>query len=473
MEKDVKTQSLSPSPFGSRDKLGYMLGNIANDLSFTFAGVFLLVFCTKVLGIPSAIVGTMFVIARFFDAFTDITMGRIADKTPAGKAGKFRPWILKMCIPVAFSSFLMYQSAVAAAPMWLKVLYMFVTYLLWGSIFYTSINIPYGSMASLITPDADRRASLSTVRSVGSFFSSLLIGVVVPIFVYKSDENGNQIVQSNAFPYIAAILSVLSVVLYLMCYFFTTERVKIPEKSAKDHLSLSQTAKALVTNRALVGIVVASIAILAAQLLAQSINQYLFIDYFKDKRGVMIMSALSILPGLLLAPLAVPLSRRFGKRELGIFGSICAGVSCLILLFMRTRSMWLYIIINIVGFLGFGIFNLIMWAFITDIIDDREVRTGHRDDGTVYAVYSFSRKIGQAIAGGLGGWTLSWIGFNENAAVQTESVIEGIYTVSTGVPAILYFIVALSLIFIYPLDKERVAENIELLKNKKTLNDNI
>ena len=128
--------------------------------------------------------------------------------------------------------------------------------------------------------------------------------------------------------------------------------------------------------------------------------------------------------------------------------------------------MWTYIIINILGFLGFGIFNLIMWAFITDIIDDREVRFGTREDGTVYAVYSFARKVGQAIAGGLGGWTLAWIGFDSAQQVQSPQVAKGIYGIATLIPAILYLAVALTLIFIYPLGKKKVQKNISILRSR-------
>ena len=84
------------------------------------------------------------------------------------KDGRFRPWLRRMCAPVAISSFLMYQSSLAGASMTVKVIYMFVTYILWGSIFYTSINIPYGSMASVLSADSDDRAALSTYRSVGA-----------------------------------------------------------------------------------------------------------------------------------------------------------------------------------------------------------------------------------------------------------------------------------------------------------------
>ncbi len=452
-------------PFGTHDKIGYLLGNVANDLTFNFAGVFLLVFYTKVLGISGALVGAMFLIARFVDAFTDIAMGRIVDAVRFKSGEKFRPWILFFCAPVALASFLMYQSSLAAAPLSLRVIYMFITYFLWGSIFYTAVNIPYGSMASVISPEASHRASLSTMRSVGSVFAGLVIGVLAPMFIYTADTEGNQTVNAGVFPIIAGVFSAFAVVFYIVCYFLTTERVFLPEKRVRH--SFSQTAGALVTNRALIGIVVASVFVLAAQLLSQAINQYLFIDYFNDKNGVVIISLLGIFPTLLLAPFATTLSERFGKKEIGVAGSFLAALSCFILFFLRTQSMWVYIIISLVGFLGFGVFNLVTWAFITDIIDDNEVKTGHRDDGTIYAVYSFARKVGQALAGGLGGFTLSFIGFKEGAAVQTEAVKDGIYSISTLLPAVFYLAVGLALAFIYPLDKIKVRSNIIALKERR------
>ena len=137
--------------FSFRDKIGYMFGDFGNDFTFIFASTYLMVFYTKVFGIDAAMVGVLFLVSRCVDAFTDIGMGRIADSAKENSKGRFRVWIIRMCIPVALSSFLMYQSAIADASMLVKVIYMFVTYLLWGSIFYTSINIPYGSMASVIS----------------------------------------------------------------------------------------------------------------------------------------------------------------------------------------------------------------------------------------------------------------------------------------------------------------------------------
>ena len=129
--------------------------------------------------------------------------------------------------------------------------------------------------------------------------------------------------------------------------------------------------------------------------------------------------------------------------------------------------MWTFILISILGYMGFGFFNLVIWSFITDVIDDQEVKTRKREDGTIYAIYSFARKIGQAAAGGLGGFALAMTGFDENVQVQSQAVVDGIYDVATLYPGILYVAVGLTLIFIYPLGKRRVNENVATLKARR------
>ena len=453
-------------PFGWRDRVGYMVGNVANDFTFIFASLYLQVFYTDVLGINAGIVGTMFLIARIVDAFTDTAMGRICDKTKATKNGKFKPWLLRACGPVALASFLMYQSFAADLFMTLRVIYMFVTYLLWGSVCYTCINIPYGSMASVMSNEPDDRASLSTFRGVGSMIPQILVGVVVPMFLYTTLEDGTKIANASAFPVVALITSILAVICYIVCYFMCTERVKITEESKS--VSFRDTVKALAGNRALIGIALVFICYLGAQMLNQTINNYIFKDYFGNTMGLSVMNAAGFAPALILAPCAVPLARKFGKKELGIFAAAMGTVAFGALFLMRTSNMWLYTIINIVGLLGFGLFNLIIWAFVSDVIDDQEVRTGKREDGTIYAVCSFSRKLGQAIASALGGWSLGWIGYMEGSlSGQTEAVRNGIYNIATLVPMLLYLAVGVCLIVIYPLSKKKVAENTAILKARR------
>lgn len=461
--------SLETRPFGWKDRIGYMLGNIGNDFTFIFASLFLTVFYTDVLGINAGLAGTMFLIARVVDAFTDTAMGRIADRTKATKNGKYKPWLLRACIPVALSSFFMYQSFIVDMPVTIRVIYMFVTYLFWGSICYTAINIPYGSMASVMSTEADDRASLSTFRGIGSLVPQVIVGVILPGFIYKTMEDGKKTVNAEAFPVIALVMSVLALLCYVICYYLCTERVKINEQ--KQNISFRETINALASNRALIGLSIVYICFLGAQMLNQTINNYIFKDYFANTMGLTVMNAAGIAPILVLAPLAVPLARRFGKKELGIFAAFMGAVSFFFLFFIKTGNMWTYVIVNILGLLGFGLFNLIVWAFVSDVIDDQEVRTSSREDGTIYAVCSFARKLGQAIASALSGWSLALIGYVEGAdAGQTPEVLSGIYTIATFVPALLYLLVGITLVFVYPLGKKQVLENTQELKRRNGVN---
>ena len=484
-------------PFGWRDKIGYMFGDFGNDFTFIFASLFLMVFYTKVLGIPAEWVGILFVVARLVDAFTDITMGRIIDKMKPGKGGRFKPWIRWASGPVALASFLMYQSGLSGASLTVKVVYMYATYILWGSICYTAVNIPYGSMASVISEDAEDRATLSTFRSIGAALASLVIGVVAPLLVYSTDVNGNQIVEGGRMTFIAGVFSIASIVCYWICYMLTTERVhvgmeysgtdilsdadknvlgkvsvsgsvqKVAEGNVRKETGIMGTLRRLGTDRALLGIILAAILLLLASLLTQSINQYVFIDYFRDKTGLSVMTAIGIVPSLLIAPFVLPITRTFGKKEASAVGCFVAGAASILLYFMHVESMWLFIIISTLGYIGFGFFNLVIWSFITDVIDDQEVKTGKREDGTIYAIYSFARKVGQAAAGGLGGFALAMTGFDESVQVQTEEVVDGIYNVATLYPGILYIAVGLTLMFVYPLGKRRVNENAAVLREKR------
>lgn len=464
----METNNGTERPFGLRDKIGYMFGDFGNDFTFIFASSFLMVFYTKVLGISGAAVGTLFLIARFVDAFTDVTMGRIVDSAKPAKDGKFRCWIRRMCGPVALSSFLMYQTSMAGASEGMKMLYMYVTYLLWGSVFYTSINIPYGSMASAITADPNERTSLSTFRSMGATLAGLVIGVGTPIFIYTTDEAGNQVVRGGAaFTIVAGVFSVLSIVCYLICYKLTTERVQVEQDAGGSRISLARTLKEVFLSRALLGIIGAAVFLLLAQLLITSMNNFIYPEYFGNAKGISVFTVASTLVILLVVvPLSVPVSKRFGKKEAAVVGMLFSGAVYLLMYFLHIENMRLFILLSMLGYLGLGFFNTVIWANITDVIDDQEARTGHREDGTVYAVYSFARKVGQALAGGAGGWALTIIGYESAAKVQTPEVIEGLYVTSTIVPAIGFFAVAAILWLIYPLDKKRVEANTAKLKER-------
>ena len=460
---DTKSQK-SPRPFGLRDKIGYLFGDFGNDFTFILSASFLLKFYTDVMGIEPWIIGLIMTIARFVDAFTDVTMGRICDKSRVTRNGKFKPWIIRMCAPVAIASFLIYQSAFRDSPMWFKIMWLTVTYILWGSFFYTSINIPYGSMASAISHDPEDRQSLSTYRTMGSSLAGVIVGAGVPLLAYDT-VGENSVLNGTRFTIIAGVFSILSIVCYVLCYFLVTERSAV-EHVEGEHPSVGVMLRNALKNRALLSIIAASIVMLLAQLTLQSMANYVFPNYYGNVQAQSASTIAMMVSMFIAAGIAKPLARKFGKAELSVASNLLAAGISVLLFFVRPESVWVYVALSSASWLGLGIFSMVSWALITDVIDHSELIHGRREDGSIYAMYSFARKLGQAASAGLTGALLSAIGYSDSTAFE-PGVLRGIFNISTLVPALGFGLLAVILWFWYPLHKRRVEENVERLKEKR------
>ena len=454
-------------PFGFRDKLGYLMGDFGNDFTFILSSSFLLKFYTDIMGVNAAIVGVIMMIARFVDAVTDVTMGRICDRGKSGKNGKYRPWLLRMCGPVAIASFLMYQSGLASMPMTFKVIYLFITYILWGSVFYTSVNIPYGSMASAISPEPDDRQSLSTFRSMGGLLAGMIIMVLVPLVVYKTLEDGTVVMDGGKFTMLAGVFSVLAVGAYLLCYALTTERV-VPQVDKKtfENNSVGRMLRNAVINRSLLSIIAASIVMLLSQLTMQAMAGYVYPNYYGSATAQSASTGAMGIGMIIAAAIAKPIARKYGKAELSIASNLFAGVMGIVTFIIRPQSVWVFVAMQFLCWFGLGVFTMISWALITDVIDDAELKNGIREDGSVYALYSFARKIGQALSAGLSGFLLSAIVYTAETA-NLPKVKEGIFNISTLIPSLGFILLALILWFWYPLHKKTVDENVRKLKEMR------
>ena len=462
------THAGKPRPFGIRDKVGYLFGDFGNDFTFVLATMILMKFYTDVMGVSAGVVGTIMMVTRFIDAFTDVTMGRIVDRLPPGRDGKFRRWLKWMCVPVAVSSFLMYQSWVAGWPYGARVAYLMVVYVLWSSICYTGINIPYGSMASAISPEPGDRQSLSTYRTMGATLASAVIGVVLPLMAYQKVE-GVETLTGPRVTAAAGVFSALAIVCYLICYALTTERVDMHvQQQAQEHNSVGRMMLNAAGNRALLSLIAASVVMLLAQMIMQNMAGYVYPDYY-NSAAAQSASTLLMLGGMLAAAVtAKPLAARFGKAEVSVVSNLFAAVVCVVTYLIRPQNVWVFIALQALNWLGLGVFSMVSWALVTDVIDYSEIRNGVREDGTVYALYSFARKVGQAAAVGLTGALLSLIGYVPGAVGgQTAAVREGIFGIATLAPGVGFALLAAVLWFWYPLHKRQVDENVALLKRRR------
>lgn len=445
--------------FNMGDKIGYALGDFGCAAFFAFVSSYLMVFYTDVLGISAAAVGTLFIVARIWDAINDPIMGALVDKVGTSKHGKFRPYVVKFGLPMVVVGILAF-TAIPSLPESMKLPYAYVTYILFGML-YTAVNIPYGSLASVMSNDPDERTALSTFRNIGSIGANLLVMFFVPKVIF----NAQGAVTAEGFMTCAVVLAVISSISFFLNFRLTRER--IIHKVNKNKKNIGQTLKGLVKNRAFIGVALASFTMMAGMLTVSALNVFLFKDYFKAPKLTALGGMIGMLASFVIIPFAGVIVKKLGKKETSVLGALISSVTYGGMLFIPNLTALVYIVLSFVAGLGTGLINTIIWALVGDAIDYQEYITGERNEGTVYSSYSLARKLAQAISGGIGGFALSILGYQSGVVEQSASVGVGIKNIAIGGAAIGYILTALILIFVYNLSKKKVAEMNKVLEERR------
>ena len=459
--KSQKAKAVNARDFDIRDMIGYALGDVGNNFTFNLVNSFLMIFYTNVFGLKAAVVGALFMSARLVDAFVDIMVGRLIDNAKMTKHGRFTPWVMRMKFPLAASAILLFLPAAGHLPMTTRAIYAFVTYLAWG-IFYSFVNIPYGLMASAISGKPRNKTSLSTARSIGSASGAAIVSYVVPLIMYGN--NSHQI-NPHRFFMGAAVFAILGLFCYVALTMLTVERIRIDKT---ERVPLGKMFSEMAHNKALVMLVIIDIVVVINQNLSGVTLTDLFNDYFQNKTAMSIALVFNFTTVILVAPFAQDLVRKFGRKESATVALFFGAAVCGTMLIIHTHSPWVFLVGLFFGSLGAGVFNLMVWAFITDVIDAQEVMSGEREDGVIYGVNSFARKLAQAIAGGIGGVMLTMVGYqssSQGGTVQSEWVVNNLYTLATAIPTICCLGAALLLLG-YPLTRAKVIANADELARR-------
>ena len=454
-------ESSKVKPFGMQDKVGYMLGDVGSCLLFNFIGSYLLVFYTDVFGISAAAVGTLMAVSRVWDAINDPMMGVIVDKRKRTKDGKFRPYLKYMGIPLGIFTILTFL-VIPNMPQGMKLPYAYITYIGFGMA-YTAINIPYGSLASVMTNDPVQRTELSTWRNISSIFAMIPLMVLTPKLVF--DASGA--VSPKGFLIAAVLYVIIANIGYRLCYKMTTERIINEVKEDAPKASLGETLKTLGKNKALIGLILSSLGTLTAMFLPNALNAYLFKDYFQAP-GLLSLAGLLPMVGTFLAiPVTGKLVAKFGKKNIAIYSGIVSIAAYVVLVLFPTKNPMLYIALITVSGFGTALYGMIVWALVGDVIDYQEYLSGKREEGIVYATYSLSRKLVQAIVGSIGGFALAAIGYQSGAATQAPEVAESIRTIITVVPLIGFIFGTVCLKFVYNLSNKTLNEVNKELERRR------
>lgn len=481
-KRSLESAEIHPNKIGLKEGLGYAFGDAGNLFILTYVSSYLKVFYTDILKVSENKITTLLLISRLWDAINDPMWGSIVAKRKPAKSGKFRPYLKWVAIPVSvfailcfvnFRSFTDSETVITAL--------MYATYIGFGMM-YTAINIPYGSLASVITDDPDGRTLLSTFRSVGAGLGGAIPLLIGPMIIYTVSGVNSQGVEVKAADAggmlkFGLIMGILSIVFYLFCYKTTKERIPSPEIPQTD---TKKTYIGMLKSRPFVVAAISGILI-SGQLQFASLNQYLYKNYFENTDLSIIGTIANYLPMALMLIFVPKLVKKYGKQELCSFGTFFAALASILMFIIVPKCDRLgngpavFMIFSfIIGF-GYSFVSITNWAIITDVIDYQEYKTGIRSESEVYAVYTFCRKLGQTLAD-VGGMKLLGAVAGYNGAVHgsagyVEGVGEGILFVCTVIPAIVYTLVFILFKFGYPLTKKKLEPIYEELRVSRGISE--
>lgn len=439
-------------PFGIRDKLGYAFGDFGCNLSFSLISGYMFLFYTQCIGLSTAHWAWIIIVSKVWDAVNDIVIGGLVDRKQLSKKSKFMPWISIGSIGIVVLTVLLFapvQNLSEAG----KILWCLVSYCIW-SVAYTMINVPYGALHSVITDDTAGRTALSTFRSIGAGLGMMMI-MLLPKVVYTDNR-----LDSKKIFIVSIIFSVLAFGLLFFMRRMVTERVEI--KNTRTKTNYLSTIKSYFTNRPLVGITVATVASVICFNSTMSANNLVFQFYFNDAEKAMLGTFVSYIPMIFFMAFTGKITAKTGKKKYICAASLAGTIAGLLMLFLPItpdkKGLFIYVTCLIFVNIGNSVFQIIVWAIVADCTQLSFIKTGVREESSIYAIYSFFRKLSQGIGQSLLAVALSAAGYVENSASQTFKTATGIKNIY------IIFLLAgtatifLSMTFIYNISRNREAE---------------
>ncbi len=406
------------------ERISYACGDAASNVVWAALGAFVMMYYTDVAHIDPKAIGVVMLISRLLDGVSDLVMGLVVDHTKS-RFGKARPWLLRIAIPFAIATTLMFS--VPDFENKAKIIYIFVTYNLVMTM-YTMINLPYGSLSTLMTDDPYERSVLNIFRQIFAQITSLIItSATLPLI--KVFGGGRM-----AWTITYGIFSAAAAVLFLICFAGTKETVGISAKERED-VPVMKALSALVRNKCWVISMLLGTGTCLFYMAISTINSYFCVQVLHDDNMVGTLNAAYITPMIVFFFFMAPIVKRIGKRKTNLLGWMVILISYVPLLLAMT-SVPVLIISAVVRGIGYACVMGVQFAIIGDSVEYGEWKTGVRSEGLVFSAQSFGCKVGMGLGNALIGALLSWGKYDGELAVQPDSAITVIKVLYIGMPII-------------------------------------
>lgn len=448
------------------EKIGYGFGDMSSSMFWKIFSYYLPIFYSNIYGLTLEDTALLLLITRIWDAVSDPMMGIIADRTHT-RWGKYRPYLLWVALPFAICGVLLFTTPDFGQTG--KLVWAYITYILMMTV-YTGINVPYGAMLGVMTDDSDTKTVFSSYRMFFAYGGSFIaLFAWEPLCNFFRENTGSQ---TASWQYAMIVIAFLSMVGFLLSFSMTRERIKSVSTA-----SIGKDFRSLLSNAPWWILIGAALCSNLFNTVRGATAAYFFKDYIGDS-VFLNLGDLSILfyAGLFLGVgevanmvgvvLAVPISRKLGKKSTYI--TTMAALAFLSILFfylpVTPLGFWLMLIMQVVISICTGIVSPLVWSMYADVSDYAELRDGTASTGLIFSSSSMAQKFGGAFGGAAVMWVLAVFGYNTEAgAAQTPEALKGLNLLMSWIPAAVA-VVAMIVVYFYPLTKERVAEIDKKLK---------
>ncbi|MBO5772937.1 MAG: MFS transporter [Clostridia bacterium] len=506
MAKEILLDENGKRKFGMRDKIAYAAGDFGCNMSFALKGTvqtFWLVYMMLETGLLSALL----LAVQIWDAINDPLIGSLIDSDRrAYKWGKFKTYIFIGACGLLVAGAMVFLPF-PKADVWIKAMLFIVGYVIWDAC-YTIANVPYGSMLSLVSSDKVEQAQLSTWRSIGSMVGNLLPGIILPMLIWRPvyfDGTGDfldrieipedfdvtkffvnpitgqpynvgdavlspitgkpvEMLLGERVFWVALIMGILGFIAFI--FMLKTITIRVDENSVKTNetqkFNVIKAFGNFLRNRPAVGATVAAMGMFLGMQSSSTANTIMFATYFNQAGMSGVVQIVGFLPMFIFIPFIKKIVAKVGKKEASVVGTLVSLVGALVMLIFPMVHQDYALIVYMAGLilfgLGMGVYTCVSWALMGDAIDYNEWKFGTREEGTVYSLHSFFRKLAQGVGpsvvllimGALGYVSgLGTIGQSIETAKNMCWLVAGLYTLS----AVMMFV---GIALIYNLDKKTV-----------------
>ena len=459
LTKPRPTTTNFPRTTTLRNKFGYALGDVGNNFLFDMGQLYLLKYYTDVLQLPSALAGTVFLVAKIWDAFMDMGVGTwIDNRQNIGPRGKYRPFLLWAAIPLAL--LLIANFSIPNFSVTGKMLWAYLAYMVFGTC-YSISNVPFGSMIPTMTRNSQERAELASFRQAGSNLGLMLatIGFMPIVNLLPTDKSG----------YLVAVVgfAVIGVLCQWGAYANIREVYTQPAKPKATKADIQKSFRALLKNRPLVTLCLVNLFTFSAFNLKLTVQVYYCQYILKDTTAESWLGVFSIGMVFVAVALVPLLTKIFDKKTVYVLGCLIWAVADILGFFFANSTVMLVILTSI-AYLGDGFTSALNWALVSDCVEYGEWQSGIRSEGMVYSAFTYFRKLSQAIAGFVPGLVLTWVGYVPNQT-QTATALLGIRGLMFFYSAGMAILTIVVMHYLYPLTEARYRQVLtDLIHRRQT-----